>query len=168
MREGHNELAIINILLDNKKFKFSYEDLLNLVPYHSRQISGVVKTALNLYFGDVIVLRIGDKLNDKLKLRGYERKIKEVYKICTKPELEMLLIIAEGLVDDYNKSKSKENPKAYAKANIKFGKKRYDNSTQFFIDYFENNVELLVECIKKYKQIKKHSKDEYFLADLLI
>lgn len=56
MCEGPNELAIINILLDNKKFKFSYEDLLNLVPYNSRKISGVVKTALNLYFGDIIVL----------------------------------------------------------------------------------------------------------------
>lgn len=65
MCEGPNELAIINILLDNKKFKFSYEDLLNLVPYNSRKISGVVKTALNLYFGDIIVLRIGDKLNEK-------------------------------------------------------------------------------------------------------
>lgn len=168
MCEGPNELAVINILLENKRFKFSNDDLLNLVPYHSRQISGVVKTSLNLYSGYVIILRVGDTLNDKLKLRGYNDKVKEVYKICTKPELEMLLIIAEGLVYDYNKYKSKEDAKSYAKSNIKLGKKKYDNSTKFFVDYFGDNVDLLVESIKRYKHIKKHNRDEYFLADLLI
>ena len=40
------------------------------VPYHARQIgnNAAVKTALNLYYGDVEVLRIGDKLSDELKI----------------------------------------------------------------------------------------------------
>lgn len=38
MCEGPNELKIINILLENQKLKFSSDDLLDLVPYHARQI----------------------------------------------------------------------------------------------------------------------------------
>ena len=98
MCEGPNELEIIRMLLEHDKLVFSEDDLLNLVPYHARQIgnNAAVKTALNLYPGDVQVLRIGDKLSDELKIpRAYKSKIKDIKKYCTKPELEMLLIISE-------------------------------------------------------------------------
>ena len=43
--------------------------------------AAAVKTALNLYHGDVHVLRIGDKLNDELKVpREYKGKIKDIKK----------------------------------------------------------------------------------------
>ena len=55
MCEGPNELKIINILLENQKLKFSSDDLLELVPYHARQIKSfaAVKAALNLYPDEV-------------------------------------------------------------------------------------------------------------------
>lgn len=34
--EGPNELAIINLLLDNNKLKFTRDDLLDLRPFHAR------------------------------------------------------------------------------------------------------------------------------------
>lgn len=58
MCEGPNELEIIRMLLEHDKLVFSEDDLLNQVPYHARQIgnNAAVKTALNLYPGDVQVL----------------------------------------------------------------------------------------------------------------
>ena len=172
MCEGPNEKKIIDILLENNCLKFTQDDLLGLNPYHARQISrsGQVCTELNMYPGKVDVLRIGDKQSDKLAIpKDYKEKIVEVKKYCTKPELEMLLIIAEGKVKEYEKVKSKMTPKAFAKINIKLGDKKYDNSTKFYADYFGNNAQLLVSAIKDYQKLhgKAHAKDELCLGDLL-
>lgn len=171
MCEGPNELEIIKILLENNKMIFSYDDLLNLTPYHARQIQGssVVKNALNMYSGDIKVLRIGDKLSDKLKIPpDYKKQIIEVSKYCTKPELELLLIISENLENEFIKLKSSTSPKVFSKQNIVYNRKRYDNSTKFFREYYGTKVDLLVESIKKYRQLNgKHNKDEGYLVDLL-
>jgi len=75
--------------------------------------------------------------SDKLKIPAeYKSKIISVEKYCTKPELEMLFIIAEQLTGAYEKVKSGMKPKDFAKANIKLGKKKYDNSTAFYTEYF--------------------------------
>lgn len=171
MCEGPNELEIIRMLLEHNRLIFTADDLLNLTPYHARQIvsNPTVKTALNLYYGEVKVLRIGDKLNEELKIpKEYKGKIKGVEKYCTKPELEMLLIISEELNGKFEKEKSKKSPKSFSKENIVYNKKHYDNSTAFYRDYYGHRIDLLVNTIKKYKQIKgKHHKDELYLANLL-
>ena len=172
MCEGPNELEIIRLLLEHKKLIFTEDNLLNLVPYHARQIdnNAAVKTALNLYHGDIEILRIGDKLNDTLKIsKNYKDRIKSIRKYCTKPELEMLLIISENLDSAFEKVKSKVSPKAFSKENIVYNRTRYNNSTAFYRDFYGNRIDLLVDTIKKYKQLKgKHQKDELYLADLLI
>ena len=169
--EGPNELEIIRMLLEHDKLIFREDDLLNLVPYHARQIekNAAVKAALNLYHGDVHVLRIGDKLNDELKIpREYKEKIKDVKKYCTKPELEMLLIISENKHSDFEKVKSRISPKMFRKENIVYNRIRYNNSTAFYREYYGERMELLVDTMKRYKQLKgKHQKDELYLADLL-
>lgn len=170
MCEGSNELTIINMLLENDCLIYSADDLIGLVPYHARQIgkSSAVKLALNMYTGEVQVLRIGDALNENFSIPSeYKEQILKVEKYCTKPELEMLLVIAEGLDEDFEKVKSNMKPKDYAKRNISIGRKSYDNSSNFYREYFGSNIELLVDSIKEYKRIKKHRKDELFLADLL-
>ncbi len=142
-----------------------------MVPYHARQIgnNAAVKTALNLYQGDVEVLRIGDKLNDELKIpREYKGKITDIKKYCTKPELEMLLIISENIDSEFEKVKSKTSPKIFSKENVVYNRTRYDNSTAFYRDYYGDRIDLLVDSIKRYKHLKgKHQKDEFYLADLL-
>lgn len=171
MCEGPNELEIIRMLLEYDKLVFTEDDLLNLVPYHARQIgnNAAVKTALNLYYGDVGIIRIGDKLNDEVKIpREYKGKIKEIKKYCTKPELEMLLIISENMDSEFEKVKSKISPKTFSKENVVYNRTRYDNSTAFYRDYYGDRIDLLVNTIKRYKQLKgKHQKDELYLADLL-
>ena len=92
---------------------------------------------------------------------------KDIYKYCTKPELEILLIINEGLLKDYEKVKSIESPKTFAKKNIKFNDKKYDQSSDFLKNYY-SDINKLIKNLKEYKKYKKkHNKDELYLADLL-
>ena len=39
MCEGPNELKIVNLLLDNGKLKFTRDDLLDMRPFHARQLT---------------------------------------------------------------------------------------------------------------------------------
>ena len=133
MCEGPNELEIIRMLLEHDKLIFTEDDLLNLVPYHARQIrnNASVKNAL-------------------------------------KPELEMLLIISENRNLDFEKVKAKISPKTFSKENIVYNRTRYNNSTEFYRIYYGERIDLLVDTIKRYKQLKgKHRNDELYLADLL-
>ena len=130
MCEGPNELKVMNILLENDALIFTEDDLLGLGPYHARQIKSnpQVRTVLNLYpENDVLVMRVGDKQKDKLMIPAdYKEKITGIEKYCMLPELEMLLIIYEGLVKEYEKVKSRIDPKDFAKANIVYNKKPYE------------------------------------------
>ena len=111
-------------------------------------------------------------MTDKLPVPAdYQGRIKGVRKFCTKPELEMLLLIAEGKEAEFEKVKAgkrKMKAKDFCKANVVHNRKRYDNSTQFYRDYFGSDIGTLVEVIEKYKQTHgAHKKDEEYLADLL-
>lgn len=168
--EGANEKKIIDLLLDNGKLKIKRENLIGSIPYNTRQLKhSVVITELMHYGKPVIVYRIGDKQTDELKIPKELKNIilkKDIHKYCTKPELEMLLIINEGLVSEFNKSKYM--PKQFAKSKIKLNNKKYDQSCEFLENYYGGkNIELLVKNIIDYKNIKKHNKDELYLADLL-
>ena len=171
MCEGPNELEIIKILLRHNCLKFTDDNLLGLIPYHARQIksSGIVQTALNMYPGEVTVLRVGDKLNEKLQIpKEYQHKIVAIEKYCTKPELEMLLIISEGLTKEYEKVKSKEKAKIFAKKHVRCGRRIYKNDTSFYGEYYGEKPELLVQTIREYRHIKgSHSKEEHYLEELL-
>jgi len=52
------------------------------------------------------------------------------------PELEILLIISEGHVKEYEKIKSTVKPKAFAKEQIWCNRKHYDNSSRFYRGLF--------------------------------
>ena len=171
MCEGPNELALVKILLRNDMLIFTEDDLLGLTPYHARQIakSGQVKTELNMYGGQVEIIRIGDKQSDELKIpREYKDMIVSVKKYCTKPELEILLIIAEGKYNEFQKVKSKISPKDFAKKEIIFHGTRYNNSTKFYEDYFGDRPDMLRDSILEYCRINKgHGKEELYLSELL-
>ena len=78
------------------------------------------------------------------------------------------LIINEGLVSEYEKGKSETSPKVFAKRYICCGKKRYNNSSKFYHDYYSGDCDKLVNAICEYKRSRgAHQKDELYLADLL-
>lgn len=170
MCEGPNELKIVNLLLDNNKLKFTRDDLLDMRPFHARQLtSPQLKPALDAYHGDIEIYRIGDKMSDALKVpKELLPVIKSQAKFCTKPELEMLLIIAENKASDFEKVKAKQKPKDFCKQNVICKRKKYDNSTVFYEDYFGDRIELLVSAITEYHRTHgKHKSDEGYLFDLL-
>lgn len=172
MCEGTDELAVINILLNNDMLKISRDDLIGLQAYQARQINAIVKTSLKIYpYNDVEIWRIGDKQGDELKIPSeFRDKLsrERIKKYCTKPELEILLIISEDKLSDYEKVKSKVMASEFAKGNIKFNRKKYNKSVKFYEEYFEGRHELLAELLRKYKQINgSHKKDELYLCDLL-
>lgn len=166
--EGSNEKKVIEILLENNKLKFSQKDLIGLVPYHARQLTSPnIALALNMYHGKFDIYRIGDKQSDEIKIpRNLRHRIGSIKKFCTKPELEILLIINEGHYQKFLSS-GKNKAKAFAKEHISYNKRKYDNSTQFYEDYYATQIETLIENIKEYKRVKKHPDQEFFLADLL-
>ena len=170
MCEGPNELKIINLLLDSGKLKFSRDDLLDMRPFHARQLfSPQLKPALDAYHGELEIYRVGDKLSDVLKIpKDLSPAVKSQRKFCTKPELEMLLIIAENKTSQFDKVKSKQRPKTFCKQNVIFGRKKYDNSTAFYEEYFKGKIDLLVSAITEYHRTHgKHKPDEGYLFDLL-
>ena len=165
MCEGPNEREVIRILLENDCLKFSEDDLLGLVPYHARQIktSAQVRTELNIYPGKVKVFRIGDKQSDTLTIpSAYKDKIVEVQKYCTKPELEMLLIIAEGLEQEYEKVKSSMKPKDFARKHISCGRRKYDNSNKIkrfnkiYCLHYTNNTTFIIRNKIRYFIISRN------------
>lgn len=69
---------------------------------------------------------------------------------------------------EFEKVKSKTSLKTFSKENIIYNRVRYDNSTVFYQEYYGERIDLLVNTIKRYKQLKgKHQKDERYLAELL-
>lgn len=171
MCEGTNEKEIMRILLEHKKLTIKEDQLLGLNVFHARQIdkSPQVQLELNMYPNEVNVMRIGDKQNEKLRIpKQYKDKIKSITKYCTKPELEIILIIAENKYKEYEKVKSKVKPKQFAKENIHLGKKVYDNTSEFYREYFDGRVELLCKSIRDYRKLNgAHLKEEHYLEELL-
>lgn len=170
--EGQNEEVLLNILLDANGFIFSRDELIGRRPYPIRQLNNpTIKSELKHYGLPVKVYRVGDKQNDKLAIPRDLKNIisnKEIYKYCTKPELEMLLILNECLEKEYEKVKKSQSPKIFAKENIKYNGQKYDQSSEFLrIYYGGNNINKLISSLKKYKSYKRHDKDELYLADLL-
>ena len=169
MCEGANEKKIVDLLLEHNKLRITKDDLLGLVTYHARQItSPVIAPFLTMYSGDIDIIRIGDKQSDSLQIpKNLRKRIKTITKYCTKPELEILLIINEGLYEDYIRHYSRIRPKQYAKNNIIYQKQKYDNSTRFYDNYYSNRIDNLIANLEKYKRLKKHNTDELYLYDLL-
>ena len=173
MCEGQNEEVLLNLLLEANALRFTRDDLIGERVYPIRQLNNpTIKSELKHYGMPVKVYRVGDKQTDKLSIPRDLKSIvlnKEIYKFCTKPELEMLLILNEGLEKEYEKVKNEKSPKEFAKENIKYNGRKYDQSSEFLKEYYGGkNINNLINNIKKYKTYKKqHTKNELYLADLL-
>lgn len=156
--EGQSEVELISNLIERGYLHFDAPLLLDR-PIVLRQLTKIAYVINTLDIKEeIIVYRIGDTLNEELSYKGLEMRKPYIseYKICTKPELEILIIINERLLDSYKKCSRTTKPKSFVNSCID----EYCPKT-----YFEKND--LVNAINEYKHIKKHKKDEHYLADLL-
>ena len=167
MCEGTNEKTIIDMLIEYNMFTISKNDMIGETVYHARTLKdSIITTVLSVVSTNFTVLRIGDTQTDELQIPNkYKHMINDVVKICTKPELEILIIISENQIRNYNKQSLK--PKLFSKSIKLRNGLIYDQSSNFYKEYFDK--ETLVNSLIEYKRIKKksHEKSEKFLVDYL-
>ena len=160
--EGAAEHAIIELLLDDGKLIFNYDDMLEGEVLRCRSAKNFETQYLRKGFTEKItVLRILDSRREQFKLsKAYADKIK-VINVITAPEIEMLIILRERRYEDYKRSGMK--PSVFCKSIL-----RYSNvkSTRFVKDYFAD-TSALIYALKEYKRVSAIPHGEYALADLL-
>ena len=160
--EGNCEVKLISWLLNNQKLIFSSDDILDHRPFHARQPKTILPV-LNILPAneEILFYRVGDTLNDEFDTSCFGKIRQEhinVINVCTTPEIEVLIIICEGLYKDYLKCKSEISPKEFVKIHVK----EYES----FEDYISRHD--IVWAIKEYKHLKNQKrKNDIFLADLL-
>jgi hypothetical protein len=160
--EGGAETAIIDMLLDHDKLIFTREELI-LNKIHKREcVERIQEKYLGLsYEKPVVIIRIIDSIKEQFKLtKAYKDRYK-VYSAATNPEIEILLILDKGELDEYTKRKSISKPSAYCKEMLGF---RNVKSKTFMKEYF-SDVERLIQSIKMHK--RSFGKDHMTIYDLL-
>lgn len=160
--EGAAEQAVIEMLLDEDKLIFTYDDLLEGEVIRCRSAENFEKQYLRKGFdGKITVLRILDSRSENFKLsKAYLHKI-NVINVITAPEIEMLIIFSEGRYEEYKKSGKK--PSDFCKSELKYHNVK---SASFLKKYF-SDINALVSAIEEYKRVSNIKKDEYSLSDLL-
>lgn len=154
--EGAAEAAIMDILLDSELLTFSRDEILEESVIRYRGGKKFEQRYLRKQFKEKIsILRILDSRREDFRIgKAYEH-------IITAPEIEMLIIHAEGAYKDFKKSKQK--PSEYCKIELKIKNvKSYD-----FIKSYFSSTEKLVDAIMEYRRVANVPKGEYTLADLL-
>ena len=165
--EGTSEESIIDLLLDNGKLWFIRCDLVDEKITRIRTGDKIAQEFLGReYSKDIVILRIIDREKDSFKLpRAYtlNRKIPD-FAIVTKPEIEILHIIAEGMIDEYarrrkmNKLMPSEFCKSIGWKNVK--------KKEFIENMYGNNVDKLISAIERYSRRTDYR--GYGLKDLLV
>ena len=151
--EGSAEEAIIDILVDNDLLIFNREEMLE---------ERVIRCRSAKRFEEQIsVIRILDSRREEFRLsKAYEQKI-DVVNVITAPEIEMLIIHAEGAYDQFKRSGKK--PSEFCKINLRM----HDVKSYDFVKQYFSNPQLLVKVIKEYRRTANIPKGEYSLSDLL-
>lgn len=160
--EGAAEQTIMNLLLENHRLIFTYDDLLDGEILRCRKAKAFEEQHLRKGFTEKItVLRILDSRRENFTLsKAYAPKIK-VVNVITAPEIEMLVIFKEGKYNEFKKSKKK--PSDFCNDDLKF---KSVKSASFLKEYF-SDVNSLVTAIVEYKRVSNIRRGEYTLADLL-
>lgn len=165
--EGASEIAIINILLDNKMLKFDDLMLHHFEPLLDRGVKAFERDYLNKDEEKIQIIRVLDSKNTnnlefKLSL-AYRQKVKLI-NCVTAPEIEILMIIAHEKYQEFtNRYGSKIKASTYVKTILKIKKPK---STKTINKEF-SNPELLRDAILKYAQYTPKSKKYSTLSDLL-
>lgn len=164
--EGNAEKAILDILLDNDLLWFSRDQLVpDPKPLLRCSVEKVQTRYLRTDYGEegVTIIRVIDSSNEEFKLKAaYQRQVKEVLTILTKPEIEILVIINEGKHKDFWRSKIKK-PSDYCKQVL--GLKNV-KTEKFIHDYFDE-PQKLVDAIREYDRLHRKEKGELSLSALL-
>ena len=160
--EGAAEQAIMELLLNDNRLIFTYDDMLEGEVLRCRSAKSFEEQHLRKGFTEKItVLRILDSRRENFNLsKAYASKIK-VINIITAPEIEMLVIFHERKYAEFKRSGKK--PSLYCKENLKLSNVK----GKTFIEGYFSDVDALVAAITEYKRVSNVQRNELTLADLL-
>ena len=170
MTEGTCELAFMNALLEKGLLKINRRQLLGEQIFHLRQIKGEAEVLIqSIKNNDVVdIFRVGDKLNDKLKLPKtiLASKIETVKDYCILPEFEILLLLHENLYEAFLKNKSKSKPSEFYKSSHRDYNKQYKYVYDYFFKLCEQEIIDIIHLYNKKRQ-KSHNKNQHLVSELL-
>lgn len=148
--EGTAEQAVIEILLNENKLIFTYDNMLEGEVIRCRNAKKFEAQYLRKGFNEKItILRILDSRRENFNLsKAYVDKI-DAINIITAPEIEMLVIFNEGKYNDYKKSGKK--PSEFCKSYLKYHNVK---DSEFLKVYFKD-VDSLVSAIKDIGEYQK-------------
>ncbi len=162
LAEGAAETAIIDLLLEADLLLFRREDLIEEEVLRIRKASVFETRYLRMkYKNGLSIIRVLDSHNEKFKLSEVYKRQVRVINVVTAPEIEMLVILAEGNYQDYKKTKKK--PSEYCKENLKM---KNVKSPEFIKEYFRD-YKKLTAALCEYRRVTKPKANEYSAADLL-
>lgn len=159
--EGTAEQVILTQLLNAEYLIFTKQTLLEHRVLRTRNGQIFAKKYLTHRFEEPVqVYRVLDSRNERFRLpKPYEIKV-VMHEIYTTPEIEMLLICSEGLLNDY-KHIQNVKPSIFIsqrfKANIK--------SRDFNDNYWTPNK--IVAAVKIYEQSRRKNKGEQSIYSLI-
>lgn len=157
--EGGAEDTIIRMLLSNGCLAFSEDNVIDVTCL--RKASDIERQYLGFeYDGPVRLLRIVDSLRARFQLGALYRDKCSVYRVCTRPEIEVLNILNEGRFADYERKGLK--PSVYCKQHLHMS----DVKRPGFLESYWN-VDDLIDGIREYARVHRVESGEYTLADLL-
>lgn len=166
MCEGGAEDAIMNMLLDNDLLCFSREQLLHEQTIRRCKAKDFEQRYLGReYEKQITIIRVLDSRGENFNLRAaYKHQVNKVVDIITAPEVEMLVIIAEGKYKDFHSKRHQhKKPSDYC---VEVLKMKRVKKPEFVCEYF-SDVKKLLYAIKEYDSLRKKRDGELSLADLL-
>lgn len=163
--EGNAEMEIIEILLDHDLLKFSRGDLLNgeLFSKNMRDARLLESRYLSQEFETgqkVEVIRVLDSPKERYSIQHpYDEKIEgDIIGCYTRPEIEVLLIIAEGHFNQFKRTHVK--PSDYCKQHISvFTPKKVKIKSKGFITSYFANPQFLIQTLKTYHQVRANQNE---------
>lgn len=173
--EGTAEGVIMQTLYDSGAMivprDYVVKDSLFYTPYtRAKKPTDIVER----FFGEsyevcgasgLLIARIVDSRSAKFKLpRRWEKSV-VVESFYTRPEIEMLVIHAEGAYGDWQRAHRRDKqlrPNEFCKGTLKLPKIK---EAQFLKSYW--NPAKLIKAIHNYDNNRQHSNDEFSLGDLL-
>jgi len=167
--EGTAEREILSMLMEADRLIFGLNDLLDKQFDRKRSWEYVKDKYLGMrHERQIVILRVMDRNTESFKIEKQYRHICGNYDVCTMPEIEILIIIAENLWQKFQeRSNRKQKASEFCKEHLRSDKNI--KSQEFDREYF-SDIDVLENAIKRYSAYHKNDRkkeNEYELVDLL-
>lgn len=157
--EGGAEDALIRILLEDNRLCFCENDVIDIT--RARKHDDIERSYLGFdYDQPVSLLYLTDSTRSKFKLGTLYQQACTIFRICTRPEIEILTVLNENRLKDFQKSRKK--PSIYCKENLGMRNVKQPEAVRAYW-----SAETLVGSLMEYRRIHRFEKGELCLADLL-